>query len=309
MPAGSSGPSSEARNSSTSSRNFSRNRVRYSSVLCWTCRQFVVSLARADRRLSQVTPISVRLDDLDIICAVLGCEPGELLVRDPAAGKAAPQAPAATAAGSDIRPVRRGGQPRLVPALLCPRPAPGAALRGLRPDPEAPGRGTVRPLLPAVADPSGRLPRLRRTATGLVRRPVRTLQEARGGQGRDLPRLRQAGHAAVVGPLPQLRRQDPPGDRRLPRPRGPDQPRERALQGMPAVPLEPPDWHLPLVRPAAAGRRQRGVPVLPARLPGRPQAGPPVRTAPSRATCASSRHRWPPGLRGMTRCGRSPPRT
>jgi DNA-binding Xre family transcriptional regulator len=56
-------------------------------------------------------PISVRLDDLDIICAVLGCEPGELLVRDPAAGKAVPQAPAATSAGSDIRPVRRGGRP------------------------------------------------------------------------------------------------------------------------------------------------------------------------------------------------------
>jgi DNA-binding Xre family transcriptional regulator len=58
-------------------------------------------------------PISVRLDDLDIICAVLGCEPGELLVRDPAAGKAAaPQAPAAAAAaGPAIRPSRRGGRP------------------------------------------------------------------------------------------------------------------------------------------------------------------------------------------------------
>jgi putative transcriptional regulator len=28
-------------------------------------------------------PISVRLDDLDVICGVLGCEPGVLLVRDP----------------------------------------------------------------------------------------------------------------------------------------------------------------------------------------------------------------------------------
>jgi DNA-binding Xre family transcriptional regulator len=28
-------------------------------------------------------PISIRLDDLDIICAVLGCEPGDLLVREP----------------------------------------------------------------------------------------------------------------------------------------------------------------------------------------------------------------------------------
>src|SRR6266542_6851719 len=34
-------------------------------------------------------PISIRLDDLDVICAVLGCEPGDLLVRDPSAGTAA----------------------------------------------------------------------------------------------------------------------------------------------------------------------------------------------------------------------------
>jgi putative transcriptional regulator len=57
-------------------------------------------------------PISIRLDDLDIICAVLGCEPGDLLVRDPAAVKAAGrEAPAAaTAAASAIRPSRRGGR-------------------------------------------------------------------------------------------------------------------------------------------------------------------------------------------------------
>lgn len=57
-------------------------------------------------------PISVRLDDLDIICAVLGCEPGDLLVRDPAAGQAASrEAPAAAAAAvPGIRPSRRGGR-------------------------------------------------------------------------------------------------------------------------------------------------------------------------------------------------------
>jgi putative transcriptional regulator len=58
-------------------------------------------------------PISVRLDDLDIICAVLGCEPGELLVRDPGAVRAtireAPAA-AATEASPAIRPSRRGGR-------------------------------------------------------------------------------------------------------------------------------------------------------------------------------------------------------
>ena len=61
-------------------------------------------------------PISVRLDDLDVICAVLGCEPGDLLVRDPAAARVVGwEAPAATAATADsssgIRPSRRGGRP------------------------------------------------------------------------------------------------------------------------------------------------------------------------------------------------------
>ena len=57
-------------------------------------------------------PISIRLDDLDIICAVLDCDPGDLLVRDPAAAKAAGrEAPAAAAATSPaIRPSRRGGR-------------------------------------------------------------------------------------------------------------------------------------------------------------------------------------------------------
>ena len=28
-------------------------------------------------------PVTIRLDDLDVICAVLGCDPGELLVPEP----------------------------------------------------------------------------------------------------------------------------------------------------------------------------------------------------------------------------------
>ena len=28
-------------------------------------------------------PVTVRLDDLEVICEVLGCEPGDLLVREP----------------------------------------------------------------------------------------------------------------------------------------------------------------------------------------------------------------------------------
>jgi DNA-binding Xre family transcriptional regulator len=57
-------------------------------------------------------PISVRLDDLDIICGVLGCEPGDLLICDPAAVKPAGQeTPAAVADASPaIRPSRRGGR-------------------------------------------------------------------------------------------------------------------------------------------------------------------------------------------------------
>jgi DNA-binding Xre family transcriptional regulator len=57
-------------------------------------------------------PISIRLDDLDVICAVLDCEPGDLLIRDPAAAKAAGRgAPVAAAeASSAIRPSRRGGR-------------------------------------------------------------------------------------------------------------------------------------------------------------------------------------------------------
>ncbi len=28
-------------------------------------------------------PVTIRLDDLEVICEVLGCEPGDLLVREP----------------------------------------------------------------------------------------------------------------------------------------------------------------------------------------------------------------------------------
>jgi DNA-binding Xre family transcriptional regulator len=38
-------------------------------------------------------PISVKLDDLDVICAVLGCEPGELLLPEPAKVAARQQPP------------------------------------------------------------------------------------------------------------------------------------------------------------------------------------------------------------------------
>jgi DNA-binding Xre family transcriptional regulator len=56
-------------------------------------------------------PISVRLDDLEVICRVLGCEPGELLVRDPAADVTTPAGTTTPAtATASIRPAPRRGQ-------------------------------------------------------------------------------------------------------------------------------------------------------------------------------------------------------
>jgi len=52
------------------------------------------------------TPISVRLDDLDVICAVLDCTPNDLLTPDPPAEPAQPAVEAAPAPA--IRPSRRG---------------------------------------------------------------------------------------------------------------------------------------------------------------------------------------------------------
>jgi putative transcriptional regulator len=54
-------------------------------------------------------PISVRLDDLEVICQVLACDPGELLVREPAARPAVTPPPEAAAAAS-IRPRPRRGR-------------------------------------------------------------------------------------------------------------------------------------------------------------------------------------------------------
>jgi DNA-binding Xre family transcriptional regulator len=59
-------------------------------------------------------PASVKLDDLDVICAVLGCEIGELLIPEPekVARPGTEQAPKAAAAGSAtlVTPKRRDGR-------------------------------------------------------------------------------------------------------------------------------------------------------------------------------------------------------
>ncbi|MDA8356600.1 MAG: helix-turn-helix transcriptional regulator [Actinomycetota bacterium] len=59
------------------------------------------------------TPISIRLDDLEVICSVLGCGPGDLLVQEPHVAPrevVAPRPP-----GSDVRPARRARNERSVP--------------------------------------------------------------------------------------------------------------------------------------------------------------------------------------------------
>ena len=38
-------------------------------------------------------PVTIRLDDLEVICEVLGCEPGDLLVREPGKAPAASSRP------------------------------------------------------------------------------------------------------------------------------------------------------------------------------------------------------------------------
>lgn len=59
------------------------------------------------------TPTMIRLDDLEIICAVLECSPDELLIREPekaAARRADKAGRTAAEAGADTRP---GVSPRL----------------------------------------------------------------------------------------------------------------------------------------------------------------------------------------------------
>ena len=65
------------------------------------------------------TPTTIRLDDLDVICSVLGCGPQDLLIAEP-----------------DKAAARR---PRQVAAASAPDPAPAPARRARVPEPE-PGR-------------------------------------------------------------------------------------------------------------------------------------------------------------------------
>jgi len=59
-------------------------------------------------------PVSIKLGDLDVICAVLGCEVGELLIPEPgkvpAPGHAEPAAAETGSAGPAVVPRRRDGR-------------------------------------------------------------------------------------------------------------------------------------------------------------------------------------------------------
>jgi DNA-binding Xre family transcriptional regulator len=59
-------------------------------------------------------PVSLKLEDLDVICAVLGCEIGELLIPEPEKVARPGQPAAQRATGTGMAPVvvprRRGGR-------------------------------------------------------------------------------------------------------------------------------------------------------------------------------------------------------
>ena len=53
--------------------------------------------------LWSIQPVTIRLDDLEVICEVLGCEPGDLLIREP--GKVRRGEPAS----EDVQAAAAGG--------------------------------------------------------------------------------------------------------------------------------------------------------------------------------------------------------
>lgn len=62
------------------------------------------------------TPLTVRLEDLDVICHVLECEPGELLVVEPpAAAVPAPPQQQQAAGSTSVRPSPSRNSRRTLP--------------------------------------------------------------------------------------------------------------------------------------------------------------------------------------------------
>lgn len=65
------------------------------------------------------TPTSIRLDDLDVICAVLDCDPTTLLIREPekVAARRPPEQEIASASDVGTVVTPRFGRPRSQPPL------------------------------------------------------------------------------------------------------------------------------------------------------------------------------------------------
>jgi putative transcriptional regulator len=70
------------------------------------------------------TPTTIRLDDLDVICAALDCEPSKLLIRDPA--KVSALRSARTANGDDQPAGAKPSTPPVQPRLGRNRTRPPA---------------------------------------------------------------------------------------------------------------------------------------------------------------------------------------
>ncbi|NYS18053.1 helix-turn-helix transcriptional regulator [Streptomyces sp. SJ1-7] len=66
------------------------------------------------------TPTTIRLDDLDVICDVLDCDPTALLIREPdkvAARRPQPQQAASATSDTSVVVTPRFGRPRSEPPL------------------------------------------------------------------------------------------------------------------------------------------------------------------------------------------------
>ena len=62
------------------------------------------------------TPATIRLDDLDVICSVLGCAPGDLLICEPEKVAARKPARAAETGSAPVRQPRLGRNRSVPPA-------------------------------------------------------------------------------------------------------------------------------------------------------------------------------------------------
>lgn len=65
------------------------------------------------------TPTTIRLDDLDVICAVLECDPAALLIREPekVAARRPRRQETASSEGASARVTPRFGRPKSEPPL------------------------------------------------------------------------------------------------------------------------------------------------------------------------------------------------